>query len=246
MIKNLAITTWSHTSYSDIWPMYYGQFDKCAPFFKHYMFINEGTNKTPKYCEEIVNNESEKFSERLCYSLAQVKEKNIIWMQEDFVLYNKVEQKTINKINDFLNSSKYSFVRLIKSGVEGGERVNNHMGIFEIPKSCHYLYSLQSSIWKKSDLIKLYNFYRPKNMMESELYGSHACRGLNISGCYLYNGEKKRGNLHYDSGTFPYISTALHGGSHGRPAKWQTHLYREELEPLFEEYKIDSSTRGEM
>ena len=75
MIKDLAITTWSHSSYSDIWPMYYGQFKDNAPFFKHYMFINESTNKIPKYCSEIVNDETQKFSQRLCYSVDQVRKK---------------------------------------------------------------------------------------------------------------------------------------------------------------------------
>lgn len=246
MIEDLAITTWSHTSYSDIWPMYYGQFKKNAPFFKHYMFINNSTTITPEWCQEIVNDETQKFSNRLCYSLDQVRENNVIWMQEDFVLYDSVERSRIEKIKTFLENSNYSFIRLIKSGVSGGSLVDKDLNIFEIPRRCQYLYSLQSSIWKKKDLYKLYDFYKPKNMMDSELYGSNACRSLNIKGCYVYSDEPKRGRLHYDSSTFPYISTALHGGSHGRPAQWQTHLYRKELDELFSRYNIDPKARGEM
>jgi len=245
MIKDLAITTWSHSSYSDIWPMYYGQFEANAPFFKHYMFINKSTGKAPEYCSEIVNDESKKFSQRLCYSLDQVSERNIIWMQEDFVLYDKVEQSNIEALNDFLNNSEYSFVRLMKSGVEGGRCIHENSGIYEVPHNCNYYYCLQATIWKKKELHRLFDTYRPKSMMDAELYGSHAAKGLGMKGCYVYKGEKKRGGLHYDSSVYPYISTALHGGSHGRPAKWQTSLYKEELTGLFTKYNIDQNIRGE-
>lgn len=77
--------------------------------------------------------------------------KNIIYMQEDFVLYNFVEKKDIEKLNNFLNNSEYSFIRLMKSGVEGGQNVDSEMGIFEIPNNCNYLYSLQAAIWKKNN-----------------------------------------------------------------------------------------------
>lgn len=246
MIKDLAIVTWSHTSYSDIWDMYYKQFEKMAPFFKHYMFINEKNDKTPDYCHQIVNNEKQKFGERVCFSLEHVKEQNVIWMQEDFVLYDKVEKQKIEMLNDFLNNSDFSFVRLMKSGVFGGESIDENLGIFEIPKHCAYLYCLQAAIWKKKDLLKLMSYYKPKNMMQAELQGSYSFLQLGFKGAYVYNNEKPRGNLHHDSSVFPYVSTALHGGSHGRPAKWQTNIYPKILPRLINEYGIDINIRGEI
>ena len=243
-IQDLAVTTWTHSSYDDIWPMYYGQFKDCAPFLKHYMFINEHDKKNPADCTVISNTEEDKFYKRLTECLEQVEEKNIIYMQEDFVLYDSVEKENVEKLNDFLNNSDYSFIRLIKSGAGGGLHIDPEMGLFEVPNNCNYLYCLQATIWKKEDLIKLYNFYRPGTILDSELYGSEACRALNMKGCYIYNGEPKRGNLHYDSNIFPYISTALYGASYGKPSKWQTNIYPNELALLFEKYNIDPDTRG--
>ena len=165
-------------------------------------------------------------------------------MQEDFVLYDSVEKENVEKLNDFLNNSDYSFIRLMKSGVEGGLHIDPEMGLFEVPSDCNYSYCLQATIWKKEDLIKLYNFYRPGTILDSELYGSHACRSLNIKGCYVYNDEPKRGSLHYDSSVFPYISTALHGASYGNCSIWQMKEYSNELQPLFEKYNIDPNVRG--
>jgi len=246
MIKDLAITTWSHTSYSDIWPMYFGQIKENVDFIKNYLFINEPTNLSPEWCEEIVNNEKLNFGERVCQSLESVKESVVIWMQEDFVLYDSVNQTDINVLKFFLDTKDISFIKLMKSGVTGGVLIDESAGLFEVPQNSNYLYSLQATMWKKDDLRKLLNHYNPKNMMKAELGGSNAARELGIKGCYVYKKENKRGRMHYDSSTFPYISTALYGGSQGRPAKWQTDIYKKELSDLFVKYNIDSSIRGEM
>lgn len=244
-IKNLAVATWTHSSYSDIWPMYYEQFNDCAPFLKHYLMIDE-LSDSPSLAnvKQIKNNKEEVFSKRLCESIKQIPEDNIIYMQEDFILYDKVDRKDIEDLNDFLNNSNYSFIRLMKSGVEGGPCVNNDLSLFEVPRSCQYIFSLQATIWKKKDLLNLLSTYNPASMLDSELYGSYACRSLDIEGCYVYNNEPKRGNLHYDSNVFPYISTALHGGSYGKSSKWQVFMYPEIFDVLFKKYNIDPSIRG--
>lgn len=245
MIEDLAVTTWSHTSYSDIWPMYFGQFEEHAPFFKHYLMINEIDDKCPNYCEQLVNNQDDPFYKRLITSLSQVEENNIIYMQEDFILYNDVENEKIKMINDFLNKSDYSFIKFMKSGVHGNNLLNNELNIYEVNRNSSYLYSLQACLWKKKDIIKLFKYYRPSNMMQAERGGSNTCRTLGIKGCYIYNNEPKRGNLHWDSDVFPYMSTAVHGSNHGKTGMWQTSLYEKELMPLFDKYNIDKNIRGE-
>jgi len=246
MMKDIALTTWSHTSYSDIWPMYFGQIKENADFLKNYLFINELTKESPEWCEEIVNDEKKSFGERVCQSLEFVNESTIIWMQEDFILYDLVNPTDIYNLNHFLNAKDISFIRLMKSGVEGGAFVDESMGLYEVPYNCRYLYSLQATMWKKDHLKRLFEYYNPKNMMDAEVRGSNAAREVNIKGCYVYKKEKKRGNLHYDSSTFPYTSTALYGGSQGKCAMWQTDIYGKELRDLFLKYNIDPNIRGEM
>jgi hypothetical protein len=244
MINDVRVTTWSHTSYSDVWKMYYGQFAKHAPFLKHALMVNASSPEKPENCVEILNNEDNKLSQRLVSSLEKIEEKQVIYMQEDFVLYDDVDKGEMEKLISFLNESDYSFIRLIKSGVEGGICLDESLGIYEVPRNCRYFYSLQATLWKKQDLINLYNFFRPSSFVEAENFGSHAIRNLNMKGCYIYRNEPRRSN-HYDSLTFPYMATAIIGGSYGGPGRWQTSLYKKELDPLFKEYDIDVSIRGE-
>jgi len=248
MKNDLVVTTWSHSSYSDIWEMYYGQYKKHASFLNHYMMINEVNDDFPENCIPLENNEDEKFYKRLTGCLSRLDNKNIIYSHEDFILYGNVSEVYLDALTDFLNQSDYSFIRLIKSGFASnwpsGNLVEDDLNLYEIPMVSPYVFSLQAAIWKRQDLIRLFEFYRPKDLMASEVQGSNACRAINMKGCYIYDDEEKRGNLHYDSSGFPYVSTALHGGSHGRPARWQMSLYPDELGRLTKEYNIDVNERG--
>ena len=249
MKNDVVVTTWSHTSYSDIWEMYYGQYKKHAPFLDHCMMINEIGNGFPADCTPLVNNEEERFHKRLTDSLNMINNESIIYAQEDFVLYDNVNEEYLDSLVSFLNDSDYDFIRLIKSGFHSGgdhgKLINEDLHIWEIPKTCPYLYSLQATVWKRKSIIDLFSFYRPRNMMQAELQGSNACRAIGVKGCYIYNGGSPRGSLHWDSVGYPYVSTALHGGSHGKPAQWAMTEYPE-LEGMLKEYNIDPSVRGVM
>lgn len=245
-MNNIIVTTWTHSTYEDIWPMYYGQFKKHAPDLKHALFVDKKIEheSIPKNCKQIINNEDEHFYQRWIKCMNQIEEKNIIYMQEDFVLYDQVDMAWLEKVQNFLNSSNYSFVRLIKAGVQGGECVNEELKIWEILDNQQYIFACNATIWKREDFIKLFNYYKPKTILDSELYGSTACRVLGMKGCYIYDGEPKRGSLHYDSNIFPYIASALVGHSLGGPSRWLYKHYKKELEELLEEYKIDPQVRG--
>ena len=237
-MKDVATITWSHSSYNDIWEMYFKQFNKYFPEIQQYMFIDKYCDTIPSSCKQLINNPNEKYYKRFIEGLQGVKEPNVIYMQEDFILYDSVDIEHLSKVNDFLINSSYDFVRLIKSGVEGGETVSKELSIFEIPNNCRYVFSHQATIWKKEKLKKLYEFFRPSQLRDSELYGTIACVSKGIKGCYVYQNEPKRGREHYDSKIFPYVSTAVRAG------KWDLSCYKNILNNLFEEYKIDSRARG--
>jgi len=245
-MKDLKLLIWTHPSYNDIWPMFFGQLKKHASFFQEQtVMVPEHSYSLPDTCKEIRNNENEPYYKRFMESVGRVKEKYVLILFEDYILYDDVDEKAIRKIVDFLEESEYSFVRLIRSAANGGKRVAESPDLYEIPlNNGSYLFSLQASIWKRADVLKLYDFYKPATIQESEVYGTAACRSTNVRGCYTYNNEPKRGRLHYDSSVFPYMATAITGGSLGRKACWLTSHYEQELQPLFETYNIDPAIRG--
>jgi hypothetical protein len=161
--------------------------------------------------------------------------KNFIYLQEDFVLYGEVNEVKINQLTEYLNNSDYSFIRLIKSGNLNNKLINENL--YEIESSNENIFSMQPTIWKTKDYIKIMNGVKDSKWLENNRYNNFMAEN-NIKGLYYYNGEPKRGANHYDSELYPYIATALVKG------KWNLSEYNEELSSLLEIYKIDVLKRG--
>ena len=166
-------------------------------------------------------------------------------MLEDYILYDDVIKQNVVNIREFLQNSRLSFARLFKGGVGDYDftQISDEPIMYEMLPQVEYLYSLGPTMWNKSELIRLYEYYNPINMMQSEVFGSQACRALNIKGCYTYNGEKKRGRLHYDSCVFPCTVSAMTGANHNKPSQWNK-IYKNEIKMLLKKYDFKSSDRG--
>ena len=236
-MNNLALITWSNTEYSDIWPPYFGRLERHFPNFKKsYIFLNEKSDRVPERHMQLINNEKQLFYKRFLKGLNEIEEDYVLYLQEDHIFYDDVDQEKIEQLLVVLKESDYSFIRLIKSGELHGTEIEENL--FEIPFHSQYIFSQQSAIWKKEDLIKIFNFFRPKTYRDVENYGTIAMRNLRKTGCYYYDGGEQRGSLHYDSGVFPYIATAVCKG------KWNINQYPEELGKALKEYDIDIGIRG--
>lgn len=159
-----------------------------------------------------------------------------IYLQEDFFLYDKVNDNKLIEYKQFLvDNPEYSFVRLIKSGNLGSKSIGENL--YEIESTNEHIFAMQATIWRTSDYIKLMEEVKDPKWLENEKY-SKAMIDLNMKGAYHYDNEPKRGLNHYDSNVYPYIATALVRG------QWNLGEYPNELGPILEENKIEIKTRG--
>lgn len=233
---NIALITWTHNEYSDIWQLYFGRLEKHVKFKKSYVFLDNYSDKINEKHTQLINNDDQPFYKRFLHSISSVKEEYVVYSQEDHIFYSDCDYQKFDRCFTFLKNSSASNVRLIKSGELKGSEVDDC--IFKIPQNSNYLFSQQSSIWKKQDLIKLVNFYKPRTYRDVELYGSIGMNNLNLETYYYYNNEPKRGSLHFDSSIFPYIATAVCKG------KWNLKQYPVILKEALGEYSIDHTLRG--
>ena len=236
MNKEIALITWTHNEYSDIWPMYFGRLDKHLKYDKSYIFLDKQSNKIPDNHVQLINNDQHPWHKRFLQCLDQVEEDYILYMQEDHIFYEDVDTKKLNELFSFFKDSEYSSLRLIKSGELGGLEVKQN--IFDIPTDSQYSLSQQSAIWKKQDLKEIISFYRPSTFRDVEAYGSFAMNNLNKKSCYYHCDGQQRGSLHFDSKIFPYVATAICKG------KWNLKQYPDVLDKAFKEYSVNFSTRG--
>lgn len=237
MIKeNIAFVTWTNTECYDVWPMYFGRLEKHVNFSKSYVLLNEKTNLIGDRHIQLINNENDDFYKRFVSGLEQIEEDYVLYMQEDHIFYRDVISESINNLIEIIEKDGISNIRLLKSGEMGGQE--KYKNIYKIPSNSQYLFSQQSSIWNRKDLIKLMNFYRPSTYRNVEKFGSFGMNNLNYKTYYYYEGEPQRGTLHCDSNIFPYIATAV------CKRKWNLNQYPVLLKQALEEYNIDYKKRG--
>lgn len=233
--------TYTHTNCMDLWEPYLDSLDThihdipsvmCAnkPYedYGRHKFISYDDDAM--YCQEIIRCINE-----------NIDTDYFIYMQEDFVLYDKVDVSLLKDYISVLENSDFSFIRLLKCGYVTNIKYKDTLYLVSESGNTHQTmtsFSMQPTIWKKKDFVKLYEKANCPKFKENWAYTT-AMNDLNMNGLYHYSGEKQIGGHHY-SDIFPYIATAVVRG------KWNTSEYGDMLEPIFAKYEIDKSQRGEI
>jgi|TARA_R110002020_G_scaffold441583_2_gene652497 hypothetical protein len=243
VLKDVSIIMYSHHDYGDVWPMFTGQIDKyIAPGVKRLIFCNPTTNIIPDNWHLIQYEENLAYNKKVYECLDKVDTEFCLYHQEDMPLYDAPNIKAIETFLPEISKGEIDFVKLIKGGLNDDTPYDflKSPYLFKIPKNAQYLYANQPSVWKTSRLKQVFEHTFSPTIREFETGAQATCRSLNIKGCYTYNNESKRGELHWDSSIYPYVATAIVKG------KWNTSQYPFELGTLFKEYGLNPSTRGEI
>lgn len=237
-MKNLALFTWTNTEYEDVFPVYFGSIEKYFPQLeKSYVAINALSEVIGDQHLQLVNDEKDTYASRMLGCLDAIEEEYIIYMQEDFMLYDKVPAREFNKAFNYLKKGEVSCVKLLRSGADTlDEKLSAN-----IYKSCDYYSAVhQASIWKKDHLVEILNVLNPPHLRNFEYAGgaSKVMHQLGYQSAFYFNESSPHRGGHFDSKAFPYIATALIKG------RWNTAEYQTEIEQLAEDYNIDINQRG--
>ena len=209
-IKNLPIVVYSHSSYSDVWPLIFGQIKKYHTTNPLYLFTNE---KSYGGVTSIYYNESSNYNDRITQCLSQINE------------YLKLI------INDDLDSIKLIFAGSETSFIPGKGITQQYL-YKNLTTTDWSHFSIQPTLIKKSTLLSVLERYPSNNLWELE-------NNIHISNFHPYIEQctslkgKQRGIYHFDSLVYPYTATAIVKG------KWNFQEYPE-LRNLLDSYNIKS------
>lgn len=235
---SIRYVTYTHTNCTDVWPIYFEHLSRYGPDFNHTVMCNEEVEFPNAEC--FVYDDDKNYCQEYVRCLNSFDESKVIYMQEDFYLYDKCNGEEIEKFSDVIDTGKTDFIRFLKSGFVSEQKTEFENLYYVIPPNQIYQYensySMQPTLWNKKRLIDLYEKTKLERFNESVKFAM-MMNELKIIGMYYYNGEPKRGLYHCDSSIFPYIATAVVKG------KWNISEYPE-LESILKENKIDISNRG--
>lgn len=243
-MKNLAIVTWTNSEYEDVFPAYFGNLKKyCFEFEKSYVLINKLSEVINDDHLQLVNDENDLYSQRLLACFEHIDEDYILYMQEDFILYDFVDVEEFKKCFDYLKESDCSCIRMIRSNCNSLDNLvaENIYKIShdEVPDLS---FTQQPSIWKRKDFVEVISKLNPKTYRDLESYGSYdaskTMMNMGMYSSFYFDTESKQRGGHFDSKVFPYIATALSKG------KWNKTEYSKEIKFLSKEYNINLESRG--
>lgn len=250
-IPNVARVLYSHTDYSDCWPIYFGQIDKYMNCFRNnYIIVNKQDPRIPAFFQQVFYDDALPYVDRLIFGLSQIHEEIIFFEHEDMIVnempftslienYSKlIKSKSIHKVFPW----KLDVIRLI----QGGKFMSipfpskKFDKLHRISRLSPWIFSLQPSLWSHSEIMKVLKKHRGQSIWEFEKKAQWTFRKSFLGAGTIKENLAKIGLSHRQSKIYPYIATAIFKG------KWNFSEYGAELDQLLKEYKIDPHTRGKL
>jgi hypothetical protein len=233
-MNNLSLLTYTHTNTKDLHPAYFGRLEKYFPSLKNsFVLCNEKIN----YANCIVYDDSKTHGNQMITALEQISTDYVIYAQEDYILFDYVNETEIEKLIGYMQSDKeIPFIRLIQSGL-GNITQQYNEDLAYLDSGWEYYFSTQITIWRKDILLEMYKKSNPEKITSTEVNLVQHLRDISIKGLF----HLKRGNQvggHFNSYVYPYIATGVVRG------KWNYTEYESELKDVFFEYDINPFERA--
>ena len=246
-MKDVAFICYSHSEYSDVWDLFFGQLNKYFPNVKKYLFTDKVNREILSDINVVTYDNNLAYSKRVSHCLDFVKEDLCIFHHEDMVLLNHPQEDKLKEICNFLRKYKIDFVKLLKGGHLIDIKLDDMPldNLYWIPHNSNGIsvsFAIQPTIWKVKTLKDIYTNSGTSDVKgniaagQFELFASEYVNKNKIMGLYWFSDEKKRGLYHWDSSLYPHGNLISKG-------KWAAE-YKEEFKELHQTYNIDINLRG--
>lgn len=243
IFNKLCHIVYSHTDYSDIWPVYFPQTKKYFDAIPHkILFVNKKSDLAPKEYTQIIYNDKKPYVNRLLECFAQVKKLGYevcFFEHEDMFLFDSPKIDKIEKYAKAVDKGYFDFVKLIQGGEFISENSIIDETLFELDLKSHWIFSIQPSIWNVARFLELLKKHKGQGIWVFEEKAQKTCRKLKIKGAFSQGKGEKVGSAHFSNDVYPYVATAVVKG------KWNTSEYPN-LDSIIKNYGIDKSKRGEI
>lgn len=250
-LKDICTITYTNSNCHDILKVHLGQMTKFAPNVKSYVFSNEKPDFELNDHIVCLYDNNQSYYKQWVSCLESVKENYIIYLQEDFFLYDNIIYDELEKCKNFLKKNGYSFIRFLKFELSKAihdpycnkkefpdisleEKIYD---AYSLDPDC-FAFMMQTTMWRKNDFISLYNHVKSKKWFESAEWDK-GIRDLGLKGAYYHDEtSKKVGKFHWESKIWPHICTAVGKG------KWSITHHDHKLTDILKEYNININIRG--
>ena len=242
---DLAWITHTHSDYFDCTNIYQSQMLKYLgdTFFDNHLYLTDRNSSSGFTLtgDCFYYDPSLPYPSRLLSVLSNLSTEHVFLDHEDMFLLGKPDLTPI--LNSFaymkeINASSLRFVRTSVSKYVSTESTSCIKALSSISLRSSWIFSIQPSIWKRSDLISVLTSNPSCNIWQLEERSQNIVKGLNQQHLVLCSPSEQRGSAHFDPVEYPHIATAIFKG------KWTLSEHRELLGDVLNYYGIDPTVRG--
>ena len=233
-MNDITLLTYTNTKVEDLHEAYFSRIKKFFPDLeKKITLCNQQLTYTPTV---VYSDEQHTYPQQICNALNNIDTEYVLYSQEDYLLYDYVDTRELQRILDYMNANKrIGFVRLIQNSILNTQPVNEFL--VEMSSDILFYFSTQATIWRKDIFRELFLTTNTK-LLRDEAENSSFLKALKTRGCCTTFSGERVNDYHYKSIIYPYICTGLVNGA------WNCSEYSTELEAVFKEYNIDRTIRG--
>ena len=217
MITN---TVYSHSSYFDVLEIF---LDRWHLFYGEEIIVF--ADKKYKDYETIIYDDKLNYTDRLIQCLENTDCDILLYQHEDMFLYDEPDSKKLKYYEDILRDTDNSFIRLTKAGACNFSKTSLSETLLNISKDSENFFAVQSTLWKRVDLIKFLKAAGSLNIWDLEWTSPNINSKASLSGLSHFDNEPPRGG-HFDSNMWPYVATAINKG------KWNFGEYEKEFSEI--------------
>jgi hypothetical protein len=152
---NVCVLIMSCDKYDDLWEPFFQFFDKYWPDCPYPVYLATNTKSYNHQNVTVIHSDHKgTWSEETLIILDRLPYEQIIYLQDDYFLTQKVNNKIIGDIIVFFNKYKVNYLRLFPSPGSDSD-FENEQAIGLINKESAYRTSLQCAVWDKKTFINL-------------------------------------------------------------------------------------------
>jgi hypothetical protein len=238
---DIAYIFYSHSDYSDVWPIMFGQTDKYLPSVPKYFFVDEGYSETG-FTVPMENNwtvvlysDSQDYPSRVSSCLNSVSEEFSIFHHEDMFLLDYPELDLVEELKGMVSEGWAERIQFSRSSYSLTPEFNPGSHRNTVMAQPGLNFCIQPAIQSTNSLKEIYNGGIPgESIWEFE----QRMGFVKLTSLMSYHEkDTKAGVHHWNSYIYPYCATAIVKG------KWSLKEYPE-LEGLLKDYSIDWTIRG--
>lgn len=237
-----ALVVYSHSSYSDCWPMVLGQARRCMPAnCAHIVLLSEESEQTrvahaqlqAGEVELLAYDDRDPYTERLRKAFEHLSARwpVVYFIHEDMPLYAPVDAPYLNALLHYFTASNELYIKLVDTTAVDDKQPHPEFPGLVVNTGGHAL-SVQPSLIKPANFAALLRNYRC-GIYEFE--GVSAGANLQFASV---GGDRLVGKYMLGNNQFPHIATAIAKG------KWCVSEWSAEIGQLAAEYKLDLQLRG--